>query len=174
MGLNFSGQLLLYKITCLAVGAVCIVLGYELFLRGFLDPASINATRGDASVEIRNAAPGIFFALFGSAIVGLTVYRGFRVNSQIASKLPERSLLIDTVVSQGKRNFIAFFDSLEHFRANGTLSELDYKFLQLQLVSLKTDFLIIAGELGNQTDTSEVGGYSLKETAVGKALANRD
>jgi hypothetical protein len=74
--------LLAYKITCLLTGVACIYMGYRLFSAGVFAPATLEAAKGHISFTLQNAAPGTFFALFGTFVIGFTVFRGLRLDSQ--------------------------------------------------------------------------------------------
>lgn len=82
---RFSLHLLTYKLVTLAVGGLSLFLGYRLFERGIPEqpqPSSLKVTHGQSGLELENAAPGIFFALFGAAIVGSVVFRGMTVRAE--------------------------------------------------------------------------------------------
>jgi hypothetical protein len=82
---RFSLHLLTYKLVALAVGGLSLFLGYRLFERGIPEqpqPSSLKVTHGQSGLELENAAPGIFFALFGAAIVGSVVFRGMTVRAE--------------------------------------------------------------------------------------------
>jgi len=83
---SLSTQLLIYKLAALAVGLVTIVLGYSLFTKGIFGPlANLEASKGGATMNLQNAGPGIFFALFGAAIIGFAVFKGMRFKSSKSS-----------------------------------------------------------------------------------------
>lgn len=67
-----------YKITCILTGLAIIFLGYQLFLKNmFTNSGDIQGIWKDVKVTIRKAAPGTYFVLFGSIIIGVTIHRGF-------------------------------------------------------------------------------------------------
>lgn len=70
-----------YKIACLLAGAACVYMGYKLFLAGVFDTATLEASRGQATLSLQNAAPGTFFALFGTVVIGFTVFRGLQFDA---------------------------------------------------------------------------------------------
>jgi hypothetical protein len=62
--------LIFYKITILLVGALFAVLGYRLFRVGYYEKAGeLKAAWGKSHLILKQTAPGVFFALFGSFIV---------------------------------------------------------------------------------------------------------
>jgi hypothetical protein len=81
MSIRLSLYLLLYKMASIIAGTACTYMGYQLFLAGILSPATLEATRGNATLILQNAAPGTFFALFGTIIIGFAVFRGLRFES---------------------------------------------------------------------------------------------
>jgi len=58
-----------YRMTVLAVGSGFAYMGYRLFLAGILGQSELKAGSGEASLSLNNAAPGLFFALFGTALI---------------------------------------------------------------------------------------------------------
>lgn len=101
--------LTLYKLACLAVGALLNVLGYRLFLAGLKDPAGNLVTEMKGfRIELRSAAPGTFFAVLGAVIVIFTVWQGMNFNLQNGKSgatlttektpaLPENAPLLPTI-----------------------------------------------------------------------------
>lgn len=95
--LAFSAVLVVatYKIASLLVGLGFAYMGYRLFLAGIAEPAGdLEAATGDRSVKLVRAAPGTFFALFGAAVITVTIYKGFDVElpgaaRSLLSSLPE-------------------------------------------------------------------------------------
>ncbi|SIS56239.1 hypothetical protein [Neptunomonas antarctica] len=71
--------LIIFRVAIILVGGVSIVLGYKLFVRGIFaagsdNPgASMEAKLGGYEVSMKNAAPGTFFALFGSIVIGAMI-----------------------------------------------------------------------------------------------------
>ena len=76
-----------YKISCLAVGLVSIYFGYRLFLAG-IDGHPMDATLSVKDwwkVNVRKAAPGVMFALFGMIVAGSTVLKGYSTRESFQS-----------------------------------------------------------------------------------------
>ncbi len=66
----------LYRIITVLVGFVIARMGYKLFEAGvFRKAGEISADIGDKSLFIRGA-PGTFFALFGFAVIGVSIWKG--------------------------------------------------------------------------------------------------
>lgn len=74
-------SLAVYKIACLLVGALCIVLGYHLLVRGIVsNPGEFEVALGkDLKLILKRATPGTLFALFGAGIVVYTISIGFEI-----------------------------------------------------------------------------------------------
>jgi len=64
-----SGEIII----ALLIGSFLCWLGYRLFEIGVSGKASLSAERGKVKFQLLNASPGIFFALFGSIIVLISV-----------------------------------------------------------------------------------------------------
>jgi len=76
-----------YKIASLLVGLGFGYMGYRLFLAGLLGPAGdLKATIGSKELRLSRTAPGTFFALFGAAVIGATVFQGFDVELPSAAR----------------------------------------------------------------------------------------
>ena len=73
---------LVYRMTVLLCGFGSIVMGYRLFRLGVFEKAGeLKASWGGKSVLLKAAAPGTFFALFGSAVIAITVWKGFTIET---------------------------------------------------------------------------------------------
>lgn len=69
-----------YKIASLLVGLSFGYLGYRLFMAGIERPAGeLEASYGSETLRLGRAAPGTFFALFGAAVIAVTIVQGFDV-----------------------------------------------------------------------------------------------
>ncbi len=67
----------IYRAFCIAAGLAFAYMGYRLFLsRIFAEAGDLDTSWGDNRLMLKRAAPGTFFALFGAAIVLVTVSRG--------------------------------------------------------------------------------------------------
>jgi len=74
--------LLAYRLAVLLCGFGSIAMGYRLFRLGVFEKAGeLKANWGDRSLLLKAAAPGTFFALFGSAIIAVTVWKGFTIET---------------------------------------------------------------------------------------------
>jgi hypothetical protein len=56
-------------------------LGYKLFVQGVYERAGeLKAAWGDKNLVLKQAAPGTFFALFGVAVIAISIFRGTGLN----------------------------------------------------------------------------------------------
>ena len=81
-----------YKLVTLVIGMIFGVLGYKLFSSssGIQKKAGeMQTTWGDKSLILKSAAPGTFFALFGTVLISTTLIRGLSIEA-IKSWLPPR------------------------------------------------------------------------------------
>ena len=82
-------SLTLYKLVSLLVGLISVYMGYNLFVKGIWGQAGDLDTKfGDNKVVLKNAAPGTFFALFGSVIIIVTLSKGLEFNKYSKSEHP--------------------------------------------------------------------------------------
>jgi len=63
------------KLVALIGGIICIYLGYLLFVKGVSGDASLKVEYDKSKIQLLNAAPGIFFALFGMVILSMGVWQ---------------------------------------------------------------------------------------------------
>jgi hypothetical protein len=71
--------LVLYKLACLAVGALFGWLGYRLFMAGIWGPSgNLHANFRDWKLILKSAAPGTFFVVLGAFIIVFTVMSGLK------------------------------------------------------------------------------------------------
>lgn len=71
-----------YKIFVILVGLCFGYMGYKLFMSGIVDSNSdVDANFRDTRVILKQVAPGTFFALFGTIVVGFAVFTGIKWES---------------------------------------------------------------------------------------------
>jgi len=76
---------LAYKVIALIVGALCIYLGYKLFIKGIDKPSGdVEAGDGKNSIKLKNAAPGTIFCVFGAGVIVFSLMRG-TFNSEVTT-----------------------------------------------------------------------------------------
>ena len=77
----------LYKIFGLIAGTVFGYLGYKLFAAGIWgDSGTLQAASKDNKLLLKGAAPGTFFVVLGTIIVGVTLYQGYSFFYTIANE----------------------------------------------------------------------------------------
>jgi hypothetical protein len=65
------------------VGLIVVYLGYRLFCRGIFDTGGdFEATWHDNKLILKRAAPGTFFALFGTLIIAVSLWHGIHTAGQ--------------------------------------------------------------------------------------------
>ena len=83
---------MLYKLASLGVGLVSLYFGYKLFLAGIVGNAGTvkltvpmgdtpNNSQSRVNLTLRDAAPGIFFALFGTIIITISIVMSFKIEN---------------------------------------------------------------------------------------------
>ncbi len=91
----------MYKVASLIVGLIIVFFGYKLFLAGvFAQQGDFQANFGDNKLFLKKAAPGTFFALFGSIVIALTIVTGISIediNNKTLSSNPNESIKLPEV-----------------------------------------------------------------------------
>lgn len=76
------------KIALLLVGALFAYMGYRLFIAGvYTHAGDLKAAWGEKYLMIKQAAPGTFFALFGAAIIIVSI-----VQDDVIEKAPDKTV----------------------------------------------------------------------------------
>ena len=117
------------RLLAVAIGGLSIFLGYYLFLRiphrseaegKFSFPNGI-------SVHLARVGPGVFFALFGAAVVGLSIFRPISyetlARSQVAGP-PEASLVGRSTEAETRTSFTGMVQTVTQ---NRTLDRLELR-----------------------------------------------
>ena len=63
------------RILVVACGGLSLPFGWHLFKTGVLTDQSAEFSRKEISVRLQKVGPGVFFAIFGAAILALSLYR---------------------------------------------------------------------------------------------------
>ena len=83
-----------YKIISLFVGLIFTYMGYRLFMAGVWGEAGdVEAKFKDTKVIIKRAAPGTFFALFGTIIVCFVVFKELRFEDKGSSTTTQQNVI---------------------------------------------------------------------------------
>src|SRR5690606_22581277 len=85
--------LTLYKIVSLIVGVFLCFMGYKLFAIGIWGNAGdAEGAFGNNRLVLKKAAPGTFFVLLGTIVIGLTIIKGMNYekipNNEIHQEKP--------------------------------------------------------------------------------------
>jgi hypothetical protein len=74
-----------YRLGTIIVGFAIVHCGYKLFSRGVYEKAGdLRAAWGDKHLLLKQAAPGTFFALFGTAVIIFSLFKGIWFDRQIS------------------------------------------------------------------------------------------
>ena len=97
----------------LLAGALCVVLGYQLFIR--LPEKSDSSGKvilpGGVSIWLSRVGPGIFFALFGVAIIAYSFASTVRVSEQTAAPVVQAAATgTPTTLASSRREISAMSD----------------------------------------------------------------
>jgi hypothetical protein len=139
-----------YKIACLLVGLACIFMGYRLFLEGVFAPATLEAAKGQATLSLQNAAPGTFFALFGSVVVAFVVWQGLHFES---SKEDQDKFRESAVAA--KEHWQGVWQALYRLEQDGKVAHDDFSLIRLQLAGLAASLTDITGEQVSESNRKE-------------------
>lgn len=89
-------SLTIYKVASLGVGAILCFLGYRLFLAGVWGAAGdLEVKFRKNSLVLKSAAPGTFFALFGTVVIAFTIWKGLELerkgspNGKFQTRVPD-------------------------------------------------------------------------------------
>jgi tetratricopeptide (TPR) repeat protein len=78
MEIAFIVYALAFRLSGMLVGALCLILGFRLFVLGVMprEGSDIDAETGNVRLSVKNAAPGSVFAAFGAVIVCTMILAG--------------------------------------------------------------------------------------------------
>lgn len=152
--LRLSLAVIIYRLVVVLVGFLFGSLGYCLFRLGIYEKAGeLKASWKGASLGLRQAAPGTFFALFGASIVCVALFRGFEIrsNAEPLTNVTQGSApdLVGGEVDQSK-TFLK--------EAESTLAPLDQKIQKGQAFT-KSDYEEVQG-LYLSAKAAKLGSYS--------------
>lgn len=76
--MDFLVYAIAYRLAVLAAGTLFMYFGYRLFTQGIIasEGAEVGGEHNGSKLWIRNVAPGTFFALFGTMLIGIMVWQG--------------------------------------------------------------------------------------------------
>lgn len=112
MSVTFA--IVLYKLSTLIVGLFFAYFGFRLLISGvFEGGGDLNATFSNHRLVLKKSSPGIFFALFGTAVIAIALIKGIDLettsrveNCQALSLTDEDKIAINTLqeVISGNQN----------------------------------------------------------------------
>ncbi len=71
-----------YRLASIFVGFAIIYFGYKLFDRGVYQKAGeLKAAWGESNLLLKQAAPGTFFVIFGTAVIVFSLWKGFSLSA---------------------------------------------------------------------------------------------
>jgi len=83
----------LYKLAALIIGFGLAYLGYRLFIAGIFEGGGdLDATFSDTKLVLKKASPGIFFALFGTVVLVVTLTKGLDLSAEPLPSSPPLEL----------------------------------------------------------------------------------
>lgn len=95
-----------YRVTSLIVGLAIVWMGYKLFRVGVYERAGeLKAAWGEKRLELLQATPGSFFALFGAVVIAVSLYKGltFTETTRLATP-PTIPAIEDAAAERGATN----------------------------------------------------------------------
>jgi hypothetical protein len=147
---RLSLYLFLYKITSLLAGVASIYMGYRLFLAGVFDQATLTAAKGEAQFSLQNAAPGTFFALFGTVVIGAIVWRGLGFETSEQDRGASKSSN-----AEAKADLMSVWNGLSRLVEDEKLSSDDLVLIRLNLAALASKLQVPTGEVMMTEESSE-------------------
>lgn len=98
--MDHIAAVLFYKVASLFVGTIIVFFGYNLYCRGIFNSGSdaeFETTFGNNTILLKKAAPGTFFALFGSIVIGATIWKGFSV--EVGHRLGDTQNVFEPIIN---------------------------------------------------------------------------
>jgi len=122
----------------LLAGGLCVILGYQLFIRlpEKADSSGKVLLPGGVSIWLSRVGPGIFFALFGVAIIAYSFASTVRISEQMAAPVQAAATgAAQTALATSRREISAMSDrSAQHASREEREEQLTY--LRLALANL--------------------------------------
>jgi len=87
--MDYVQMIVLYRVSIVIGGILCIYFGYKLFYIAKEKQGDFKIkTGGSTEVSVSDVAPGVFFALFGAGILVFSITNGISVDSKTTSPAP--------------------------------------------------------------------------------------
>ena len=88
-------MVILFRTIMIGLGFGFAYLGYKLFVKGVYERAGeLKAAWGDKNLVLKQAAPGTFFALFGVAVIAISILQGTGLEISENSNIPKVSISV--------------------------------------------------------------------------------
>jgi hypothetical protein len=118
---NLMAEIFIYTRTLeilvlMLVGAFLFWLGYKLFMVNLADKADLDAQYGKLKLKLVGASPGIFFALFGSVLISITMGKMARYE-ELVGQTPKGSVVkrIIEKTAEGRKEVKNFDDLVQAY-----------------------------------------------------------
>jgi len=96
-------SLTIYKVVTILAGLAFAFMGYKLFVHGiFTEAGELSTNWENKSLVLKKAAPGTFFALFGTVIVCVSLWRGLTLEPSQEQGALGGSGLLSTATSKAE------------------------------------------------------------------------
>ncbi|WP_054032220.1 hypothetical protein [Desulfatitalea tepidiphila] len=84
-----------YKVFSLLIGYLFAKLGYDLFIKGVSGEFKFKGEFKGVKADLVSASPGLFFILMGTIIVGITLYKGFSLETELPKIINKQDKVIE-------------------------------------------------------------------------------
>jgi hypothetical protein len=96
-------------------GGLSLVLGWHLFKIGVVNEQAAELTKADASVRLQKVGPGVFFALFGTAVLLYSLFNDLQLQQgELQQGAGEASSVsyFNNLSEQGERRLVAALNTV--------------------------------------------------------------
>jgi len=128
--------LFIYKLVCIGSGLLICYFGFRLFVLGiFTGAGDLSSQFQSTKLVLKRAAPGTFFALFGAAVIGVSLWKGLQFEGRSQPLAQNETKTYSETRSQGFANATtsAANDKLEATRAEARTTIFELNILRTQL-----------------------------------------
>jgi hypothetical protein len=135
--------LFIYKLVSIGSGLLVCYFGFRLFILGiFTGAGDLSSQFQNTKLILKKAAPGTFFALFGAAVIGMSLWKGLQFEGGAQPLAPGGRGAGVSIGAPGGRGLSdvttsATSDKLEATRADARITIFELNTLQTRL---PTDF----------------------------------
>ena len=129
--------LFIYKLVCIGSGLLVCYFGFRLFILGiFTGAGDLTSQFQSTKLVLKKAAPGTFFALFGAAVIGVSLWKGLQFEGRSQPLAKNETKTFSETKSQGfgdATTSAATSDKLEASRADARTTIFELNTLRTQL-----------------------------------------